>query len=607
MNLVLIIRRFSWLRRPLFCLLAALAAGPSLAQTALPINVQGRVTTNGVAFTGLGRFKFALVQGNGQALLWSHDGTGALPSFQPSSSLQLNVANGLYSAALGDTSIPGMTQPIAGGIFENPDVRLRIWFNDGSHGFQQLSPDQRMGAVGFALNSQRSDTAAILTGSVSIDQVPATLITNNATAVNLTGSFTGDGSGLVGLRGSTPFQVAGPGVNNAVPNTGYLVTGAAETTILLPATAGLRVGDIVRVSGPNPGSWKVAQRDGQSIRSAAFSEGIGSRWIGRDSSRAWTGIATSEDGLRLAAVTYSAGFIYLSTNAGVTWTSPQVSPKANWRSIASSADGSRLLAAPEGGNLSMSTDFGETWSARAIAGSRNWWSAASSANGTNLVAVAFAGPIYTSADGGNTWTAPPTAGTRNWVSVAASRDGTNIIAAVSGERLYVSKDRGASWFGVNAGSRGWTSVASSADGSRLVAGVNLGFIYTSADGGANWVQRDGSGSRAWVSVTSSADGNKLAGVATSGALYTSMDAGATWTPRTGALGWYAVTSTPDGRKIAGTVFNGLIHTSEASTVPSTTVGTAGYLVGDQYSAVELQHLGNGQFFPISSAGTIFAY
>jgi hypothetical protein len=38
------------------------------------------------------------------------------------------------------------------------DVYLRVWFNDGQTGFQQLRPDQRIASVGFALQAGSADT-----------------------------------------------------------------------------------------------------------------------------------------------------------------------------------------------------------------------------------------------------------------------------------------------------------------------------------------------------------------------------------------------------------------------------------------------------------------
>src|SRR5688572_15277437 len=180
------------------------ASATAQTQPPLPISIQGRVTADGLVFNGIGRFKFALVNAAGNVLYWTHDGSRVGAPFQPTGSVDVNVVKGLYTVLLGDTSIPGMTNPINPDIFTNNDVRLRIWFNDNTHGFQQLLPDQRVGAVGYSFVSERSGEAAVLTGNVSIQQVPSILVTNNATGVNLTGtmtgSFTGNGSGLTGIR-----------------------------------------------------------------------------------------------------------------------------------------------------------------------------------------------------------------------------------------------------------------------------------------------------------------------------------------------------------------------------------------------------------------------
>jgi hypothetical protein len=74
------------------------------------------------------------------ATYWSN-GTAAV---------SLNVNKGLYSVLLGDTSVSNMPA-ISAAVFTNADVRLRIWFDDQINGSQQLSPDQRIAAVGYAL------------------------------------------------------------------------------------------------------------------------------------------------------------------------------------------------------------------------------------------------------------------------------------------------------------------------------------------------------------------------------------------------------------------------------------------------------------------------
>ena len=75
-----------------------------------------------------------------------------------------------------------------------------------------------------------------------------------------------------------------------------------------------------------------------------------------------------------------------------TWTA-RASNRA-WRSIASSADGTKLVAVVYGGQIYTSTDSGVTWTARESR--RDWYGVASSADGTKLVAVVYPGQIYTS-------------------------------------------------------------------------------------------------------------------------------------------------------------------------------------------------------------------
>ena len=71
--------------------------------------------------------------------------------------------------------------------------------------------------------------------------------------------------------------------------------------------------------------------------------------------------------------------------------------------------------------------------------------------------------------------------------------------------------------------------------------------------------------------------------------------------------WSSVAASSDASRLVATVQNGLIYTSILANGVSSSVGTAGYLLGDQYSSIELQYVGNGQFIPLSHIGTISAY
>jgi hypothetical protein len=135
------------------------------------------------------------------------------------------------------------------------------------------------------------------------------------------------------------------------------------------------------------------------------------------------------------------GMIYTSADSGATWTQTRA-PSNSWSSVASSVDGTKLVAAANliyGGDglIYTSADSGATWT-RTSAPSNYWSSVASSADGTKVVAVARQdqlgaynlGAIYTSGDSGSTWM-PAGEPAENWVAVASSADGSKLMAATA--------------------------------------------------------------------------------------------------------------------------------------------------------------------------------
>ncbi len=368
--------------------------------------------------------------------------------------------------------------------------------------------------------------------------------------------------GPVGLTGATGPQ--GPGLSwqvvtstsvQAVANTGYLANNSAQVTITLPDSASLNPGDIIRVTGVGAGGWKLAQNAGQSV--TGYTNGGPISFTARDSSRSWQGVA-------------------------------------------SSADGSKLVAAVAGGQLYTSTDFGTNWRARDS--NRSWYSVASSADGVKLVAVVNAGQIYTSTDSGVTWT--PRDSARSWQAVTSSADGAKLVAGVAPNgQIYTSTDSGATWTPRDS-NRNWQAVASSADGVKLVAGTYGGQIYTSTDSGVTWTAREAS--RTWDGMASSADGSKLVAVAYgSNQIYTSRDSGVTWTPRDAGRNWYGVASSADGNKLVATDSSGQIYSSVLSFgLSASKSGVTGSVFGAQYTALEVQYAGGGQFVILNSSGVI---
>ena len=127
-----------------FPFLVMVATCPAWGDSTL--NYQGRVTAGGSNYSGMGYFKFRLLDGAGQGL-WSNDGSTG--TNEPGSSVAVEVNNGLFNVELGT----GMTA-IPPTVFHEEDLFLRTWFSTNNSSFEQLSPDVEIRPVDYAaLNS----------------------------------------------------------------------------------------------------------------------------------------------------------------------------------------------------------------------------------------------------------------------------------------------------------------------------------------------------------------------------------------------------------------------------------------------------------------------
>ena len=332
-------------------------------------------------------------------------------------------------------------------------------------------------------------------------------------------------------------------------------------------------------------------------------------------SAAWSCVACSADGTKIAAAS-SGGYIYTSTNSGSTWTNQSGnSGAAYWSALASSADGTHLIAAAgyspyasQSGDLYVSSNSGVTWTAETVPGSAAWSCVACSADGTKMAAVNHDGYIYTNY--GSAWGAVNGTSDYEWNAIAMSSDGTKLVAAGGSGVVVISTNSGVNWLETtNLGSSANPdAVACSSDGSRMVVVTGSGGqIYLSTDFGAIWVQQNSTVSGDLTAVASSADGSRLAttvgGIGPAGSIYGSVNSGGTWSQLAGTpmLSWSSIASSADGSVLAAAAYGGNIYVSSQN---STTTGTAGYLSGAQQSVIELLYVGNGQFLPLSSEGTI---
>ncbi|MCX6924720.1 MAG: hypothetical protein NT154_16130 [Verrucomicrobia bacterium] len=187
----------------------------------------------------------------------------------------------------------------------------------------------------------------------------------------------------------------------------------------------------------------------------------------------------------MVADDYPAGPMFVSTNSGVTWRPAGISGHS-WTSVASSADGTKLIATANEfptGPVFKSSNSGVTWTQISVPAA-SWIAAASSADGSRMIIAGNNppdGPVYASTDSASNW-AFTGAPSENYTAVASSADGATLALAsayingVSGS-IHISTNSGVTWNNSDAPVSAWSSVAASVDGKKLVAAVNGGGIF----------------------------------------------------------------------------------------------------------------------------------
>jgi|GEM_PF-2937823 len=143
-----------------------------LAQPSHPVGFQTEVRVNGVKFNGTANFKFAIIDGTSNAVLWSN---APMLAGQPSSQVALTVSDGVVSASLGSPPQTALNTSVFDGFSVAAPHRLRVWVSTGG-AYEQLA-DQPITAAAIGLKSAEI-------GSVLAD----TLVRWDATSRKLTGT-----------------------------------------------------------------------------------------------------------------------------------------------------------------------------------------------------------------------------------------------------------------------------------------------------------------------------------------------------------------------------------------------------------------------------------
>jgi hypothetical protein len=180
-----------------FCTLAAtillvtLAAQVSSHAQGAVFTYQGRLTSGSTGFTGSAEF---------QPTLWdAATGGTQVPNNPPT--VIVSVTNGLFVLPLDFGNAP-----FSAGAERWLQLQVRTTIGP----YTTLTPRQQVTPTPYAIHSANAATAttaatansvsaANITGTLGLAQLPGSVVTNNQTAVNLTGSFAGDGGALSNL------------------------------------------------------------------------------------------------------------------------------------------------------------------------------------------------------------------------------------------------------------------------------------------------------------------------------------------------------------------------------------------------------------------------
>ncbi len=255
----------------------------SLAMAGVPqeLNHQGKVSVSGVPFDGTGLFRFAIVDLDTGLNLWTNDNTNVGVIGTPTNAVSLPVVSGLYNVRLGNTNLANMG-PIMPSVFAKDNTSLRIWFDDGINGAEQLLPDHKISASPYSHRVENGvPTGTIIAFGGS--QVP-------------NGWLLCDGADV--LRATYPTLLAAIGTNWGA--------GDGSTTFHVPDLRGRFLRGWDRGAANDPGfASRTASNTGGNVGDA-----VGSFQLDQSQSHA------HNPGTLFTAMVPTAGFNFLKSKSG---------------------------------------------------------------------------------------------------------------------------------------------------------------------------------------------------------------------------------------------------------------------------------------------------
>jgi len=585
------------MKRPLFgfaaLIISAFCFLPSAFAQGTAFTYQGQLNDSGSPANGSYDFRFTIYD--------STNSPGTVIA-GPLTNSATAVSNGLFTATL----------DFGPGVFTGPNRWLAVGVrtNGSASAFTILSPRQPLTPTPYAIFA---NGASNLFGTLPAAQLAGTLpasafagYTNTVALTNggnlFAGTFNGIFSGTFGGIFNGTFNGNGGGVTNVnVAN----LTGVLADNQLPSNTAFVNSNQTFSGNNYFTGTNTFTNLYGNSFSGSFFGNGLVG-WIPTNSTTVQATIDTGYlltnsqlvtvtlptsphpgDIVRISGagaggwlVKENSGQSILGNFASYSNSSPVGLPASgNYQDVAASEDGTRMYAVGSGfSGVQASSDSGRDWSQAGLL-SPYCQSVACSANGKIVYVVTTTDAIYTSTNSGAVWSA--VSGSATTISctadgskfftgnIACSGNGT-YLAKFTSSSISVSTNAGSSYFSIPVPSANLSCLAVSGDCTRLVAGVSNGLLYGSANLGTTWTSITTS-NQLWSGAWMSEDGSKFAATVS------------TYGGTTGGFYNYAVQVTPG------------------------TISTNSTISGSQGTAVELQFIGNNQWMPVSSTGTIWAY
>lgn len=201
-----------------------------------------------------------------------------------------------------------------------------------------------------------------------------------------------------------------------------------------------------------------------------------------------TGSCCSNVSGTVQAACFYGGYVFVSTNSGVTWTQTSA-PLANWRGICANADGTILYACAFNGSVWKSTNTGSTWTELTSLGTRKWYGICCDDGGTNALVTCFndAAKICIITSTGSSFPTPANNNfTQGFRHCCCSADFTKLYVCCDTGEFYKSTNSGSTWtqiYTADSLNRPFTSVCCSSDGTYVYLCIYNS--YTSAFGVLN--------------------------------------------------------------------------------------------------------------------------